>query len=94
LSFVDSKRTHKPSRHQVIQAALSFDSAPLEVIVGGGAFCVAALGYLAIEAMKEMKQQEPDVENYRVNKAVIPRENAVLVYGATGRSGRQIVAQV
>ena len=66
-------------------------------LVGGGALVVGAAGYLIYEAVKMAKQQQgngTDAQSGADAEAPLTRENAVLVFGASGRTGRQIVAEV
>ncbi len=79
-------------------AALDFSAAPIEVIVGGGAFVLATVGFLAAAAIQATKTGLPAAPSSSKSSAAapapLPRENAALVFGASGRTGRQIVAQL
>lgn len=79
-----------------IRAAISFDAAPIEVLIGGGALVLSAAGYLVYEALKAQREQEGGAapRTQPTKAAALPRENAVLVFGASGRTGRQVVAEV
>ena len=58
---------------------------------------VSAAGYLIFEAIRASKQMQQPGEASQVatpKTAPLPRENAVLVFGASGRTGRQVVAEV
>ncbi len=81
----------------IIRAAISFDAAPAEVLIAGGALVASTAGYLIFEAIKAAKQMQQPTEAVQAAepKAVpLPREDAVLVFGASGRTGRQVVAEV
>lgn len=84
------------SRSSTVAPAISFDAAPTEVLLGGGALIAATTGYLIWEAIKAMGQQAtaPMASAEEVTEAVLPRENAVLVFGASGRTGRSIVKEL
>ena len=86
----------KPVRRLEIANALTFDAAPVEVIVGGGVFVLASAGFLIAEAIKATKGENPPqaAQAEPTKEEVLPRENAVLVFGASGRTGREIVAKV
>lgn len=83
-------------RRLEIANALTFDAAPLEVIIGGSVFVLASAGFLISEAIKTSKRENsPQAAQAEPTKEeVLPRENAVLVFGASGRTGREIVAKV
>jgi hypothetical protein len=84
-------------RRLEIANALTFDAAPLEVIIGGSVFVLASAGFLISEAIKASNEGEnpPQAAQAEPTKEeVLPRENAVLVFGASGRTGREIVAKV
>lgn len=79
-----------------ISNALNFEAAPIELIVGGGIFVLASAGFLISEAVKASNQStmSPLEEARESAPEEILRENSVLVFGATGRSGRTIVQEV
>jgi hypothetical protein len=82
---------------QLIRAAISFDAAPPEVLIAGGALVLSTAGLLifeAIKASKQLQQQTPEVIEKVAKAAPLPREDAVLVFGASGRLGRLVVADV
>ena len=76
--------------------AIGFENAPTEILIGGSVFLAATIAFIASQATSMGKAQtsaplaSPSVEEVDV----IPRENAVLVFGASGRSGRQIVSKL
>lgn len=79
--------------------AIGFSNAPIEAIVGGGVLIVGSLAFLASEAIKASQANvaaTPEEQSNLGAKIEEPlvRENAVLVFGASGRSGREIVAKV
>jgi hypothetical protein len=81
----------------IIRAAISFDAAPPEVLLAGGALVISTAGFLifeAIKASKQMQQGSEAPEVFAPKAAPLPRENAVVVFGASGRTGRQVVAEV
>lgn len=84
------------SRSSIVVPAISFDAAPTEVLLGGGALIVATTGYLVWETIKAMGQGEapPVASTEKVAEAVLPRENAVVVFGGSGRTGRMIVKEL
>jgi len=90
------RTARKPARRLEIANALTFDAAPVEVIIGGGVFVLASAGFLIAEAIKASKGEDsPQVAQVEpTSEEVLPRENAVLVFGASGRTGRKIVGKV
>ena len=80
------------------RAAIDFSAAPLEVLIGGGAFVLSTAGYLVYEAMKASGIQGLPTGASPTSAATppppLPRENAVVVFGASGRTGRQVVAEL
>lgn len=75
-----------------VQGAISFDNAPPEALLAGGAavlLALAGIGYAAAQQQggaKAAPAKAPEPE--------LPREDAVLVFGATGRMGRTVVNSV
>ena len=81
-----------------VSNAIGFSNAPVEVIVGGGIFVAGSLAFLVSEAIKASKLNgaQPGmgpVDSLAV-EAPLPRKDAVLIFGASGRSGREIVSKV
>jgi len=65
------------------------------VLIVGGALVISTAGFLIFEAIKASKQLPAEASQIVTpNAAPLSRENAVLVFGASGRTGRQIVAEV
>lgn len=74
-----------------LQGAISFENAPPEALLAGGAVALLALagiGYAAVQ------QQGAQAAPEKAPEPELPRENAVLVFGATGRMGRTVVNSV
>lgn len=94
-----SPKNVRASRQRLhVSNAIGFENAPIEAIVGGGVLVIGSLAFLASEAIKASKV---DGANPREESPIgvdveepLRRENAVLVFGASGRSGREIVAKV
>ncbi|KAL4536080.1 hypothetical protein Ndes2437B_g05513 [Nannochloris sp. 'desiccata'] len=86
----------RPKKNSIkIQAAISFNAAPPEVLIAGGALVISTAGFLIFEAIKASKQLPAEAPQIVTPKAApLPRENAVLVFGASGRTGRQVVAEL
>lgn len=86
------RQTLQPSQ------AIGFENAPVEFIVGGGVLVVGSIAFLVNEALKAGKDLEGNqVANggeWADEPASLPRENAVLVFGASGRCGKEIVAKL
>lgn len=101
-SFNLSRHSHArytPRHTPDIQANLSFDSAPLPALIGGAALIVSMSGYLAYEAIKTLKgdgdqKTQPKNLTQPRKEPPLPRENAVLIFGASGRTGRQLVSSL
>jgi hypothetical protein len=94
-----SPKNVKASRQRLhVSNAIGFENAPIEAIVGGGVLVVGSLAFLASEALKatQVKDANPQGQSTPVEDVQEPlrRENAVLVFGASGRSGREIVTKV
>jgi uncharacterized protein YbjT (DUF2867 family) len=90
-------RLRKQRRLSPVQAGLSLDSAPLEVLIGGSAAVLTFTGFLAYEAIKAARNQpfgQQPVDAGAPNEAPLPRENAVLVFGAAGKTGRLLVNEL
>lgn len=65
------------------------------MLIAGGALVISTAGFLIFEAIKASKQLPAEAPQIVTPKAApLPRENAVLVFGASGRTGRQVVAEV
>ncbi len=83
---------YKPARLTRLQGALSFDAAPPEALLAGGAavlLALAGIGYAAVQ-----QQGGAQAAPAKAREPELPRENAVLVFGATGRMGRTVVNSV
>ena len=85
------------SRPIATPRGIGFDNAPTEILIGGGVFLTATIAFIASQAIGMAKnpaqstsQQAPSSDE----PEVLPRENAVIVFGAAGRSGRQIVSKL
>ena len=94
--FRHSHSRYTPRHAPGVQANLSFDSAPLPALIGGAALVISMSGYLVYEAIKTLSgggNQQPQQSNSTQpqKERALPRENAVLVFGASGRSGRELV---
>lgn len=77
-------------------AELSFDSIPQEALLAGGAAAVLGIGAIAF-GLQQSGAGAGDASPAAfaaAKQADLPRENAVLVVGATGRTGIQLVQQV
>ena len=76
-----------------ISNAIGFENAPTEILIGGGVFLTATIAFIASQAMSMGSPQSsaPEATTSVEEPEVIPREDAVIVFGASGRSGRQIV---
>lgn len=79
-----------PSLPLPLQAAISFEAAPPEALAAGGAVILLALAGIGYAASQQSSTAAPAV----AAKAPLPREDAVLVFGATGRMGRVLVSSV
>jgi len=81
-----------------VSNAIGFSNAPVEVIVGGGIFVAGSLAFLVSEAIKasNLDGAQPDMgpKDSLAVEAPLPRKDAVLIFGASGRSGREIVSKV
>lgn len=95
-----STRNVRASRQRLpVTNAIGFENAPIEALVGGGVLVVGSLAFLANEAVKAAQAngvanpQDQSTVGADVEEPLV-RENAVLVFGASGRSGREIVAKV
>lgn len=73
------------------QGALSFEAAPPEALLAGGAITLLALAGIGYAVAQ---QAGPSDRPAAAREPEIPREDAVLVFGATGRTGRTIVNSV
>eukprot|EP00889_Picochlorum_renovo_P000282 jgi/Picre1/27312/NNA_000281.t1 len=86
------RQTLQPSQ------AIGFENAPVEFIVGGGVLVVGSIAFLVNEALKAGKDLEGNqvlnAGEWTDEPAPLPRENAVLVFGASGRCGKEIVAKL
>jgi hypothetical protein len=72
-------------------ASLSFEQAPPEALLAGGAVALLALGglpYAGVQASRGAAAAEP------ASPSPLPRENALLVFGSTGRMGCVLVDSV
>lgn len=80
------------------QAALSFANIPPEALLAGGAVVLAAIGGIALAAANSPDGGTIWQAGRRGSGGVVPeplpRENAALVFGATGRMGRTVVQSV
>lgn len=78
----------------LVEANISFAGAPPEVLVIGGAFIAGTAGYLLYEVMKAAKQTQPEglTNPTSFKDPELPRKDAVVVFGASGRSGREIIS--
>ena len=74
------------------QGAISFDNAPPEALLAGGAVALLALAGIGYAAAQQAGG--PAAGKQAAPERVLPREDAVLVFGATGRMGRTIVNSV
>jgi len=84
-------------RRLEISNSIAFTNAPTAVLVGGGLFVIASAGFLISEALKAKRasgdgSSAPEPQTGNVPE--LRKENAVLVFGASGRSGKEIVKQV
>lgn len=77
-------------------AMMPLVAAQLAPLVGGGALVLGAAGLLVWQAVKAVQQggQSQEQDAAAEDAEELPRRNAVLVFGATGRTGRQVVAEV
>ena len=75
---------------------IGFENAPTEILIGGGVFLTATIAFIASQAMGMAGAPTPSLEPTYVEEAdpILPREDAVIVFGASGRSGRQIVSKL
>jgi len=80
-----------------VSNAIGFENAPTGILIGGGVFLTATIAFIATQAMSMTGKPEassPDTTGSVEELEVIPREDAVIVFGASGRSGRQIVSKL
>lgn len=80
-----------------VSNAIGFENAPTGILIGGGVFLTATIAFIATQAMSLTGKPEassPDTTGSVEELEVIPREDAVIVFGASGRSGRQIVSKL
>ena len=73
---------------------LSFAAAPPQALWAGGALIVFAVGGLAFAALQNQNGGEAGEAEASGREAPPPREDAVLVFGSTGRMGRTVVQMV
>ncbi|PRW55975.1 nadh:ubiquinone oxidoreductase complex i intermediate-associated 30 [Chlorella sorokiniana] len=72
-----------------VQGAISFDNAPPEALLAGGAAVLLALAGIGYAATQQ--QGGAQAAPAKAPEPELPREDAVLVFGATGRMGRTVV---
>jgi hypothetical protein len=79
-----------------LQGAISFQDAPTEALVAGGAIVLASIAGIAYAAINANEGGTLWQAGRSGGPAAqpLPRENAVLVFGATGRMGRTVVQTV
>lgn len=99
LSPKGGSAQHCGRRRLQVCNAIGFSNAPIEAIVGGGVLVIGSLAYLASEAIKASNTNGAPSFDQESNSSVdmeesLPRENGILVFGASGRAGREIVAKV
>lgn len=91
------RRAMPTQRRIVTEASISFESAPVEAVIAGGALVLATSGYLIFEALRASRAlgdaASTSGETTRTTET-LPRKDAVVVFGASGRTGRQIVAEL
>lgn len=74
------------------QGAVSFENAPPEALLAGGAVALLALAGIGYAATQQ--QGGAAAAPSAAREPELPREDAVLVFGATGRMGRTLVNSV
>jgi hypothetical protein len=88
-------RTVQSSAVPLSLAAISFAAAPVGVLLGGAGLVSVAAAYLVYAAINNMgSPKAANTVEAEITEAPLSRENAVLVIGSTGRSGREVVAAV
>ncbi|KAG1657278.1 hypothetical protein FOA52_005472 [Chlamydomonas sp. UWO 241] len=93
-------RRHLPSRSPICTSALSFDAVPIEAVVAGSAVAASVLGLIGWQLTQGGPRAAPaqapasGAVTAAPPKELLPREGAVMVFGATGRVGRRVVARL
>lgn len=90
---IRSRRVHIAPR-AVAGGLEALANTPPETLIAGGVAIAGALGAIAwgVAASQGAVQGAEAAGNTEAADVVLPRENAVLVFGASGRAGREIVA--
>ncbi|CAL5221994.1 g4282 [Coccomyxa viridis] len=98
LGFASSLATDADTERLIPRAALSFGSIPQQALIAGGAVVALGVGTL-VWGLTQKAQQLSSMTEYEASAGSLvselpPREDAVLVFGSTGKLGRQVVLQL